>query len=261
VKLEVKNLKFGYNSKPILKKINLEASPGKITAIIGPNAVGKSTLLKCIAGILKPEGSILLDGKEINNSKKESYTKIVSYLSQESFSCAVLSVFEVVLLGRIHSLSWRVSNNELKAVWKILKDVGIQKLALRYLNELSGGQRQMVAITQALVREPRVLLLDEPTSNLDLKHQLEILDLIKELTVKRKITTLITLHHLNMAAIYSDELIVINNGEVYASGKPGSILTSEMIRSVYGVNARVDIGNNGIPHIIPISPVRNKYLT
>lgn len=258
--LEIKNLKFGYNSKPVLKNINMEVSPGKITAIIGPNAVGKSTLLKCIARILKPEGSILLDGKEINNFKKERITRFVSYLSQESPDRVVLSVFEVVLLGRIHSLSWKVSDDELKVVWKILIDMGIHELATRYFNELSGGQRQMVFIAQALVREPKVLLLDEPISNLDLQHQLEILDLIRDLTVKRKISTLIILHNLDMTARYADELVVLNNGEVYASGKPESVLTPEMLRSVYRVNARVNIDDDGIPQITPISSVRSKRL-
>jgi len=260
VRLEIKNLKFGYNSKPVLKNINMEVSPGKITAVIGPNAAGKSTLLKCIVRILKPEGSILLDGKEINNFEKESITRIVSYLSQENPARAVLSVFEVVLLGRIHSLSWKVGDDELEVVWEILKDMGIHELASRYLNELSGGQRQMVSIAQALVREPKVLLLDEPTSNLDLQRQLEILYLIRDLTVKRKITTLVTLHHLNLAARYADKLVVLNNGEVYASGKPESVLTSETVRSVYGVNARVNIDDDGIPQITPISSVRNMCL-
>lgn len=260
MRLEIKNLKFGYNSKLVLKNINMKVLPGKITTIIGPNATGKSTLLRCIAGILKPKGIILLNGKEMKNYKKENITRLMGYLSQESFARAVLSVFEVVLLGRIHSLSLKVSDDELKVVWEILKDMGIHELASRYLNELSGGQRQMVAIAQALVREPRVLLLDEPTSNLDLQHQLEIFDLIKESTVKRKITTLVTLHHLNMAARYADELVVLNNSEVYASGKPESVLTPEMVRSVYGVNARVTIDDDGIPQIIPISSVRNKRL-
>jgi len=260
VRLEIKNLKFGYNSKPVLKNINMELSPGKITAVIGPNAVGKSTLLRCIARIVKPEGSILLDGKEINNFKKEDITRLVSYLSQENPARAVLSVFEVVLLGRIHSLSWKVSDDELNVAWEILKDMGIHELASRYLNELSGGQRQMVFIAQALVREPNVLLLDEPTNNLDLQHQLEILDLIRDLTRKRRISTLITLHHLNLAARYADKLVVLNNGEVCTSGNPESVLTPETIRSVYGVNARVNIGDDGIPQVTPISSVRSMRL-
>lgn len=258
--LEIKNLKFGYNSKPVLNNINMKALPGKITTIIGPNATGKSTLLKCISGILKPEGSILLDGKEINNSKKENITELMSYLSQDSFNRAVLTVFEVVLLGRIHSLSLKVSDDELELVWKVLKDFGIDELASRYLSELSGGQRQMVFIAQALVREPLILILDEPTSSQDLQHQLEILDLIRDLTIKRNITTLMTLHHLDLAARYADELFVLNNGEVYASGKPESVLTQEMLKIVYGVNARINIDDDAIPQITPISSVRSKRL-
>jgi len=261
VRLEIKNLKFSYNSKPVLKNINIKVSPGKITAVIGPNAAGKSTLLKCIAGIIRSEGNILIEGKEINTIKKDNITKLVSYLTQESSARAVLSVFEVVLLGRIHSLSWKVDDDDLEVVWGILKELGIHKLASRHFNELSGGQRQMVSIAQALVREPKILLLDEPTNNLDLQHQLEIFDLIRELSVERNITTIITLHQLNMAARCADELVILNNGEVYAAGKPESVLTSEMVRSVYGVNARVNIGeDDGIPQIIPINSVRSKRL-
>jgi iron complex transport system ATP-binding protein len=258
VKLEIKNLKFGYGSVPVLKNISMEVLPGRITAILGPNAVGKSTLLRCIAGILKPRGVILLDGQNISNFNQEMITKLLSYLSQEGFSRAVLSVFEVVLLGRIHSLSWNVCNDELNVVWDVLSDMGLCDLATRYLNELSGGQKQMVSIAQALVREPQVLLMDEPTNNLDIQHQLETLGLIRELTDSRKITTIVSLHDLDLAARYADNLVVLKDGEVYASGKSESVLTPEMMRDVYGVNARIVVGEDGILQVTPISSIRSK---
>lgn len=256
--LEIKNLRFGYGSKPVLENIKMLASPRAITAVIGPNAAGKSTLLKCIAGMLKPEGSIVFDGKEMNNFEKEEITKYVCYLPQESSARAVLTVFEAVLLGRLHSLSWRVSDDALTLVSEVLEDLEIADLASRYLNELSGGQKQMVSIAQSLVREPKILLLDEPTSNLDLQHQLEVLDLIRDVTVEREITTLIALHDLNLAARYADEFVVMHNGAVYASGKPASVLTPETVRYIYGVNATVYADGNGIPQITPISSVRRK---
>jgi iron complex transport system ATP-binding protein len=258
VKLEIKNLKFGYGSVQVLKNISMDALPGSITAILGPNAVGKSTLLKCIAGILKPKGIILLDGQEISSFNQEKITKLFSYLSQESFSRVVLSVFEVVLLGRIHSLSWNVCDEELKIVWDVLSDMGMRDLATRYINELSGGQKQMVSIAQALVREPRVLLLDEPTNNLDLQHQLETLGLIRELTDSKMVTTIVSLHDLALAARYADNLVVLKDGVVYSSGKPESVLTPEMMKDVYGVNALIALGDDGILQVTPLSSIRNK---
>ncbi|MDP2753681.1 MAG: ABC transporter ATP-binding protein [Nitrospirota bacterium] len=256
MKLEIKDLMFSYGSKPVLENIEMQASPGAITAVIGANAAGKTTLLKCIAGILRAEGNIILDGKEMNNFKKEEITKYVSYLPQETSAHAVLTVFEAVLLGRLHSLSWIVSDDALTLVSEVLEDLEIEDLASSNLNELSGGQKQMVSIAQSLVREPKVLLLDEPTSSLDLQHQLEVLDLIRDVTMERKITTLIALHDLNLAARYADKFVVLNKGVVYASGKPASVLTPEMVRYVYGVNATVYTDGDGIPRITPISSVR-----
>jgi len=134
----------------------------------------------------------------------------------------------------------------------------IEDLASKYLNELSGGQKQMVSIAQSLVREPKVLLMDEPTSSLDLQHQLEVLDLIRDVTVDREITTLIALHDLNLAARYADKIVVLHNGTVYASGKSAPVLTPEMVRHIYGVNATVYVDGDGIPQITPISSVRRK---
>ncbi|RKY43031.1 MAG: ABC transporter ATP-binding protein [Candidatus Latescibacterota bacterium] len=257
--LEIDGLRFSYGSKPVLENIEMQASPGEITAVIGPNAAGKTTLLKCIARILKPdEGSIVLDGKEMNNFKKEEITKYVSYLPQETSANAVLTVFEAVLLGRLHSLSWRVGDDALTLVSEVLEDLEIEDLASKYLNELSGGQKQMVSIAQSLVREPKVLLMDEPTSSLDLQHQLEVLDLIRDVTVDREITTLIALHDLNLAARYADKIVVLHNGTVYASGKSAPVLTPEMVRHIYGVNATVYVDGDGIPQITPISSVRRK---
>lgn len=259
MRLEIKDLSFGYGSKPVLENIEMQASPGAITAVIGANAAGKTTLLKCIAGILKPGGGgIVLDGKEMKNLKKDEITKYVSYLPQETSAHAVLTVFEAVLLGRLHSLSWRVSDDALTLVSEVLEDLEIEDLASSYLNELSGGQKQMVSIAQSLVREPKVLLLDEPTSSLDLQHQLEVIDMVRDVTMERKITTIIALHDLNLAARYADKFVVLNKGVVYASGKPASVLTPEMVRYVYGVNATVYTDGDGIPRITPISSVRRK---
>jgi len=258
VKLQIENLTFSYNhSSPVLKDIVMEASPGKITALIGPNAAGKSTLLKCIAGVVKPQGIIKLDGKEITSLKKDNVSRWISYLPQELSSRAILTVFEAVLIGRLKTLSWRVSDDDLNIVLGMLEDLGIEDLALRFLNELSGGQKQMVSIAQTLVSEPRILLFDEPISNLDLRHELEILELITSITRQRNITTVIAIHALSLAARYADKLVVLKEGVVYASGQVELVLTPEMVRDVYGVNVKV-ITDEGISHVIPIGSANNK---
>ena len=233
-------------------------APGKITATIGPNAAGKTTFFKCIAGLLKPNGFIRLDGVDLREFKKEDITRQVSYLPQETPVNAVLTVFEAVLLARKHTLSWRVSEEDLESVAQVLDDLDIEELSTRFLNELSGGQKQMVSIAQALVREPQILLLDEPTSSLDLQHQLEVLDLVTEVTAEREITTLISVHDLNLAARYAARFVVMDQGEVYASGDAVEVLTAGMLRDVYGVNATVHISGEGIPQITPIGSVRTK---
>lgn len=258
MKIEIENLRFAYNSSDlVLRDIKMQAFPGEITALIGPNAAGKSTLLKCVAGILRPQGNILLDGRGMNKLRRSDIAKHVSYLPQENSSRAVLTVFEAVLVGRLQSLSWRVGAADLTGVLQALESLGIEELAPRFLNELSGGQKQIVSIAQALVREPKVLLLDEPASSLDLQHELETLDLIRHITGEKGITTVISLHALNLVARYADRVVILDDGEVYACGEPEHVITSEMIRSVYGVNAIVR-NDDGMLHINPVSSIRKK---
>ena len=258
MKLEIEKLKFAYNGGGlVLRDIDLEALPGEVTVLIGPNASGKSTLLKCVAGILKPDGIIRLDGKEIKRFKKDAAMRWVSYLAQENSSRAILTVFEAVLLGRVQSLSWRVSQEDLALALKVLEDLGIEQLASRFLDELSGGQKQMVSIAQALVRQSRVFLLDEPISNLDLQHELEILDLLRYLTRQRGITTVIALHALNLAARYADKVVILKDGEVYAFGEPEAVLSPQTIRAVYGVDCTVRT-DDGMLQITPLGSIRNR---
>ncbi|EJO5346302.1 ABC transporter ATP-binding protein [Clostridium botulinum] len=259
MELRVENLKYGYKkSEPILKKVNMTALPGKITAIIGQNGEGKSTMLKCISGLFKYEGNVFLDKKELKKLSKEEIIDSIGYLIQENENQAELNVFETVLLGRLNSLSWKVSKEESNKVWKVIEDLGIKNLAKKNINELSGGQKRMVYIAQTVVREPNVLLLDEPISNLDLKRQLEVLDLIKDLTKKRNLTTVLIIHDLNMAARYADQLVVLKNGEIYLSGKPKEVFTKETIKDIYNVNAKVYIDEDGIPFVNPISAIGKK---
>ncbi len=255
MKLVIEDLTFSYKKDRVLTEINLQLD-SQITAVIGPNGAGKSTLIKCIAGILKPKGTIRYNSKPVNQSFRAFYTEILSYLPQSIYSSAVITVFEAVLLGRLNSLSLYVSDDELERVLRILEHLGIQELAHKKLNELSGGQQQMVSLAQALIKEPEVLLLDEPLNNLDIHHQFEILNKIKEIHSTKSVITLIAMHDLNLAAKYADKIIVLNQGQVYACGKPGTVLTEELIRLVYKVKAHVLIDNQGIPLIQPFDVAR-----
>ncbi len=241
--MELKGVCFKYSKELVLKDVSVRITPGEITAVIGPNGSGKSTLLKCMAGILKPNrGKVLLNGNS------------VGYVPQDHFIGAVLTVFEVVLLGRIDYLSWKVDDKDLEITLKVLEDLKISHLASKYINELSGGQRQIVFIAQALVKDPQILLMDEPVSNLDIRHQLEILKLIKRITLKNKITTVVVLHDLNLALRYADKILVLNDGEVKAYGTPQSVLTSDLLKHIYGVEAIIS-KNKGIMHVIPVEPL------
>jgi iron complex transport system ATP-binding protein len=256
VRLEIDRLSFSYNGNGrVLTNIKLEVLPGEVTIIIGPNASGKSTLMKCIAGMLKPDGDISIDGKKISETNKNEVKRLISYLPQENSSRAMLTVFEAVLLGRIESLSWRVGKDDLDLTLDALRELGIENLASRYLYELSGGQKQMVSMAQVLVRQPKLLLLDEPLNGLDLRHELETLELIRKITSQRKITTVIALHNLNLVARYADKVAILKEGHIKAYGEPLEVLTSNIIGMVYGVHCRIT-NDDGFLQITPISPIQ-----
>ncbi|NQV80984.1 MAG: ABC transporter ATP-binding protein [Alphaproteobacteria bacterium] len=254
--LAILNLSFAYGRHAVLHGIDLaQIAPGKVTAVIGPNAAGKSTLFKCIAGLLRGQGAVLIDGTAVDAMAPEVRRRRLCYLPQEVPVNAVLTVFEAVLLARKQTANWRVADHDLAAVADTLADLGIESLASRHLGELSGGQKQLVSLAQAVVRAPDLLLLDEPTSALDLQHQVEVLDLIADITHRRKITTLIAIHDLNLAVRYADFFVVLKQGRVCAHGVPKVVLTESLIADVYGVNARVG-HSDGIMTVTPLSSSR-----
>ena len=256
VEVEVRDVSFSYGSEFVIKNVTFHAYPGEITAIIGPNGAGKTTLLKLLANILVPtSGKIAFDGVDLRKMDKSEITKIVSYSPQENVIPGILTVYEVVLLGRIPYLSWRVDRRDLEITKRVIEDFGLEMYARKFTNQLSGGERQMILIAQALVREPRLLLLDEPVSNLDIRNQLEILDLLKRITRRRNITTITILHDLNLAARYADKVLILNNGSVHGYGPPETVLTRDALSSVYRVEAVVS-RNNGLVHILPIRSLR-----
>ena len=178
--LRVENLSFSYGTECILKEVCFRAEPGKITVLIGTNGAGKTTLLNCLTHRLKCRGKIVLDEQDLSGLSFEKRSERISYLEQSTMCDAALNVFEVILLGRISRLGLRISKEDLNAVNQVMKLLHLENLAGRNISELSGGQRQMVFIAQALVREPKLFILDEPVSALDLNHQFHLMDFLKQ---------------------------------------------------------------------------------
>ena len=255
MKLKIDNIKFSYNSTPVLDRVTLKIGCGEVLAIVGPNGSGKSTLLKCIDQILQPQsGAIMIDNNSIRDYKKEEIAQKLGYVPQGNGSSFPTTVFDTILLGRKPHIRWAPTSKDLKIVSKVIDKLDLEDLVLRDINELSGGQRQKVIIGRALAQEPSILLLDEPTSNLDLKHQLEVLKLVRD-QADHGVSAIIAIHDLNLALRYSDKIVMLDKGKVFAAGGL-EVLTPENIESVYDVKVRV-IKASGRLLVIPEEPNGN----
>ncbi|WP_108658240.1 ABC transporter ATP-binding protein [Acuticoccus kandeliae] len=216
---------------------------GALTAVVGPNAAGKSSLFKRIAGLVGGPGDVRLDGRPDTAPR-------VTYMPQDTGANAVLSVYESILLSAKQGGSWRVREDELAHIDGLLQALQIEPIAFRSLGTLSGGQRQLVAIAQALVRDPDVLLMDEPTSALDLHRQVEVLGFMETLAARRGMAVLIALHDLNHTLRYCRDVIVIADGRMVACGPTREIITAALLRDVWRVEARIELCSRGTPMVL-----------
>ena len=192
LKLTINKLSFNYSGIQVLKDVEMEVGLGEMLSIVGPNGSGKSTLLKCINRILKTkQNTVLIDGKDANKLDLKELSKTMGYVPQSSTSTFPFTVFDVVLMGRKPYIHWNLSERDNEIVAEMLDFLGIGELAMRYFNELSGGEQQKVIVARALAQQPQILLLDEPTSSLDIKHQLEILCMLKSLTQSKERSVII----------------------------------------------------------------------
>jgi len=256
IQLQAKGIVFGYNSSPILKDVSFEIGPSRLVTIVGPNGSGKSTLIKCIDRILAPEkGSVLIDRKEVTKMDRMEIAKNLSYVPQSSARTFSSNVFDTVLMGRRPHIGWLSSSDDEERVWEVLRLLGIEELAMSGFAELSGGQQQKVLIARALVQETKVMLLDEPTSNLDIWHQLDVMNIVSDLVKKRRMTVLMALHDLNLASKYSDGIIMMKRGRIMAAGDPASVLTPENIEAIYNVEVAVR-SQSEEPFIVPIRQIK-----
>ncbi|AKB25480.1 Vitamin B12 ABC transporter, ATPase component BtuD [Methanosarcina sp. MTP4] len=252
VKIQVKDMAFGYSNVNIFENVSFDIRASSLVSIVGPNGAGKSTLLKCIDRILSPRaGNITVEGKDLSQMKRLEVARTLSYVPQSSNRVFSSTVFETVLMGRRPHLGWFSGEKDEERVWEALERLGIEDLALCIFNELSGGQQQKVLIARALVQDTGVMLLDEPTSNLDIWHQLDVMELVRGLVKEKKVAALMAVHDLNLAAKYSDGMIMMKQGKIVAMGDPFSVLTPENIASVYGVEASVST-HAEVPYVLPL---------
>ncbi|KIP99521.1 iron ABC transporter ATP-binding protein [Agrobacterium tumefaciens] len=254
--IELENVGVRRGNRTIVSGVSSRLDSGQIHVIIGPNGSGKTTLLRAVFGDIPLDAGTIRLGNHVlspgSRRRPASWQERVAYMPQDTAADVALTVLEVVLLGRLDKLSLHIGHEILEMAIDRLAQVGIAHLANRDISSLSGGQRQLALFAQVLMREPEIMLLDEPVSALDLKHQVSLLDVLKRQTLANGWITLVVLHDLNLACQYADNLLVIADGSVKASGAPMQIVTPALIRETYGLEVDVLQDRRGNPVIQPL---------
>lgn len=236
-------VEFSYDSKErILKGVGLELNRGEILGILGPNGSGKTTFLKCINRILEPsQGKVLLNGDDIAVMRKRDIARKVGLVPQSSSSdTSSPMVYDVVMMGRRPHMTWQFTDEDDRIVWNIMERLDVAHLASHHFNELSSGQSQRVLIARAIAQNAEILLLDEPTSNLDVRYQMDVMDLICGLVEENDVSVCAIIHDLDLAMKYCDKVVLIKEGVVMASGGVDEVMTPENIQETYGIEVIVE---------------------
>ena len=254
IKIEAQDICLSYDRKIVLSGLTFQLRPGEMVGLIGPNGCGKSTVIRALSHTIVPySGKILLGGQDITRLPRRDLARLLAVVPQMPLLPSAFTAFEIVLMGRNPHLGLfqYEKQKDLDIVWRAMGKTGTQPLAERRVGELSGGEIQSLLIARALVQETKAILLDEPTANLDIGRQLEVLDLIKTLCREDNLVVLAALHDLNLAAQYCDRLILINNGQIYAEGTPSEVITADTIAAVYGAESCVyKHPANGLPCVL-----------
>ncbi|WP_151774617.1 ABC transporter ATP-binding protein [Streptomyces abyssomicinicus] len=254
-RLSAENVTLAYEQRVIARELSVEIPDNSFTVIVGPNACGKSTLLRALSRMLRPsEGRVLLDGQVIHSLPAKKVARTLGLLPQSSVAPDGITVADLVARGRYphQGLLRQWSPSDERVVQESMERTGVAELADRYVDELSGGQRQRVWIAMALAQETPLLLLDEPTTYLDIQHQLDVLDLCAELHEEHGRTLVAVLHDLNHAARYATHLVALRGGEVVAQGAPRDVVTAELVERVFGIRCQViEDPETGTPLVVP----------
>lgn len=260
-RLEALNINVSYGDRQIIEDLSLRVPDGKFTVIVGPNACGKSTLLRTLARIIRPDkGSVILDGKQIERVPAREVARILGLLPQSSIAPNGIAVADLVARGRYPHQTFlqRWTEADEKAVNWAMQTARVDDLAARAVDELSGGQRQRVWIAMVLAQETPLLLLDEPTTFLDISHQIELLNLLRNLNRRQGNTIVAVLHDLNQACRYADHIVAMRQGHIVAEGNPRDIMTAELVETVFGLPCVViDDPITGDPMVVPLDDARD----
>lgn len=248
--LKVNNVSFGYDkNKMIIDNISLNVDQGEILGILGPNGTGKTTFLKCINNIYKPiSGNISYKNKIITELKQEDIAKIIAYVPQYSTNYFSINVINSVMMGRMPYVNKNYTAEDEEIVFSIIKKMNLEEFAFRNIKEMSGGERQRVFIARAMAQQPKIIILDEPTSSLDLHNQLFILHTITKLAKENNITIIMTIHDLNLASMFCDKILMLKDAKIFAYGTPDDVLTKDNIDAMYGVKTEISMAD-GYKHI------------
>ncbi|MET0590655.1 MAG: ABC transporter ATP-binding protein [Naasia sp.] len=255
-RLSAESITLGYDGLTVVEGLSLAVPPGRITAIVGANACGKSTLLRALARLLAPAaGTVLLDGDDIRSRPTAEVARVLGLLPQSPVAPESILVADLVARGRYPHQSWlrRRASEDDAIVDAAMRTAGVDDLAARSVDTLSGGQRQRVWIAMALAQQTGLMLLDEPTTYLDISHQIDVLDLLVDLNSERGTTVVMVLHELSLACRYADHLVAMSGGRIVAEGAPSDIVTADLVREVFGVEAIViPDPASGTPLVSPV---------
>ncbi|MGN1044563.1 MAG: ABC transporter ATP-binding protein [Candidatus Methanomethylophilaceae archaeon] len=255
--IDIRNLSFSYGSHDVIRDVSFQSEENTVISILGPNGTGKTTFLKCMCGLLRPtSGSVTVDGTDVSKLRGRELAKRIGFVPQ-SVPVSRMSVFDAILVGRKPYIEWGATDHDIDVVTEVIDMLGMSHLSLKYLDEISGGEFQKVQIARAMVQEPSVLILDEPTNNLDISNQHVTMHMIMDAVQSRGMCTIMTMHDINLAVHYSDKFLFLKDGRVAEYGG-AEIITEELIRDVYGMEVEV-IDHRGVPFIAPLESRKYRH--